>query len=206
MSHGYLPQSVNGMTRGQRERCRKLTDAVIELVSESGPESLQMRDVAERSGVGLGTVYRYFASKDHLLAAAWADWHQRLTGSVMAGVAKQSMRADGLGACERVLAFVLREVRGFQRNPNFARLAVYLEASRDLFVGEVVVGIAEENRRVMRALMAGVPEEVARPAAVAISATLGSGLVAWTTGRLTLTDLMRNIDEVTHLVLRDYQG
>jgi AcrR family transcriptional regulator len=197
------------MTRGQLERRRKLTDAVIELVSESGPESLQMRDVAERSGVALGTAYRYFASKDHLLAAAWADWHQRLTGRVMADIEKRrnrSSRAAGQGTCEQVLAFVLREVRGFQRNSNFARLAVYIEASKDPFASEAVVEISEENLRVMRALMAGVPEEVARPATIAIGSTLAASLVSWTTGRITVTDMMRNLEQVTRLVLRDHQG
>jgi AcrR family transcriptional regulator len=209
VSHDYLPQSASVMTPGQIQRRRKLTDTVIELISESGPDAFQMRDVAERSGVALGTAYRYFASKDHLLAAAWADWQRRLTSSVAGGYAgqvDQGSRAAGQGACERVLAFVLRELRGFQRYPNFARLAVYIQASTDPFASEAVVEIAKENERVMRALMAGVPEEIARPAAVAISSTLGSYLVSWITGRMALTDMTRGLEEVTRLVLRDYQA
>jgi hypothetical protein len=96
-------------------------------------------------------------------------------------------------------------MRAFQRNPNFAQLAVLLEASGDPFVSETLVGLGEENRQVMQALMADIPEHIARPAGVAISSTLGSGLTGWTTGRITVTELLRNLEEVTRLVLRDYQ-
>ncbi|RAY12544.1 TetR/AcrR family transcriptional regulator [Actinomadura craniellae] len=194
------------MTPSQLARRRRLTETVIEIVSETGPENLQMREVAERSGVALGTAYRYFASKDHLLAAAWADWHGRLSEKVISDLSKQpgGRSEDGSASvCERVLAFVLREMRAFQHNPNFARLAVHLEACNDPYVSETLVGLGEENERVMRALMGDLPEEVARPARVAISSTLGMGLTSWTTGRTTVTEAMRNIEEVTRLVMRD---
>ena len=37
-----------------------------------------MKDVAERSGVALGTIYRYFSSKDHVAAAALLEWARSL--------------------------------------------------------------------------------------------------------------------------------
>ena len=37
-----------------------------------------MRDVASRADVAMGTVYRYFTSKDHLLAAALVHWVEQL--------------------------------------------------------------------------------------------------------------------------------
>ena len=41
---------------------------------EGGYEAVQMRDVAARANVALGTIYRYFSSKDHLLAAVMVEW------------------------------------------------------------------------------------------------------------------------------------
>ena len=41
----------------------------MKLAAEGGYDAVQMRDVAGEAGVALGTIYRYFASKDHLLAA-----------------------------------------------------------------------------------------------------------------------------------------
>ena len=44
------------------------------LGAEGGYDAAQMRAVALRAEVALGTIYRYFASKDHLLAATMVDW------------------------------------------------------------------------------------------------------------------------------------
>jgi hypothetical protein len=54
--------------------------------------------------------------------------------------------------------------------------------------------------------MEGVPSEVAEPAMIAINATLGCGLGAWTAGRLTFPDLVRQLDGVTRLVLGPYDS
>ena len=45
---------------------------------DGGYEAVQMRDVAARADVAMGTVYRYFTSKDHLLAAALVHWVEQL--------------------------------------------------------------------------------------------------------------------------------
>ena len=47
-----------------------MIDAALSLADEGGYEAVQMRDVAERADVALGTLYRYFPSKDALLIAA----------------------------------------------------------------------------------------------------------------------------------------
>src|ERR1700757_561931 len=43
------------------------------LLRENGLAALQMRDVAGRAGVGLGTVYTYFPTKEALFAALYAQ-------------------------------------------------------------------------------------------------------------------------------------
>jgi TetR/AcrR family transcriptional regulator, cholesterol catabolism regulator len=205
-----LPQPVSTMTVAQLARRRRLTDAVIEMIDQVPPDQLQMRDVAERSGVALGTAYRYFSSKDHLLAAAWADWHRRLTDRVRGEVSRGHARGAGAGgvppagACANVLGFLHRELRAFQRHPNFARLVAHVEVASDPFASEELAGLADDNRTVMTALMNDVPPEVARPATIAINATLASGLVSWTAGRLTFPDLVRQLEDVTRLVLGHY--
>lgn len=202
-----LPQPVSTMTPAQLARRRRLTDAVIQMIDQVPPDQLQMRDVAERSGVALGTAYRYFSSKDHLLAAAWADWHRRLTDRVRGEVARDQARG-GLptgGPCTQVLGFLHRELRTFQRHPNFARLVTHVEVSSDPFASEELAGLANDNGTVMAALMTGVPPEVARPAMTAINATLASGLVSWTAGRVTFPDLVRQIEDVIRLVLGPYE-
>ena len=66
------------MTPLQLERRERLLDAVIALVAEGHDDEMQMKDIADRAGVALGTVYRYFSSKDHLVAAALVRWAESL--------------------------------------------------------------------------------------------------------------------------------
>ena len=54
----------------QRDRRRRILDATIALASKGGFDAVQMRAVAESADVALGTLYRYFPSKIHLLVSA----------------------------------------------------------------------------------------------------------------------------------------
>src|ERR671919_2211077 len=56
----------------QRERRKRIVDATIALASKGGYDAVQMRAVADRADVALGTHYRYFPSKIHLLVSAMA--------------------------------------------------------------------------------------------------------------------------------------
>lgn len=48
------------------------------LLQENGLAALQMRDVAGRAGVGLGTVYTYYPTKEALYAALYAERLDRM--------------------------------------------------------------------------------------------------------------------------------
>ena len=54
----------------QRDRRKRILDATITLASQGGFDAVQMRAVAEQADVALGTLYRYFPSKIHLLVSA----------------------------------------------------------------------------------------------------------------------------------------
>ena len=61
----------------QRERRQRILDATLALASRGGYEAVQMRAVADRAGVALGTLYRYFPSKIHLLVSGLAREFER---------------------------------------------------------------------------------------------------------------------------------
>ncbi len=73
-----------------------MIEAATELAREGGYEAVQMRAVAERSGVALGTIYRYFSGKDEVLIAALADWLAQTRLRVEAGGAKGSTPEERL--------------------------------------------------------------------------------------------------------------
>ena len=56
----------------QVERRNRLLEAAGSLASEGGYPAVTMRAVADRAQIGLATLYRYFSSKDHLIAEVHA--------------------------------------------------------------------------------------------------------------------------------------
>ena len=57
----------------------RILTAGLALIGRRGVRRLGMREIAETAGVSRGTLYRYFPSKDHVLAAAAAYDGQRFT-------------------------------------------------------------------------------------------------------------------------------
>ncbi len=54
-------------------RRRKIVGAAAELLRHASAEAVQIEDIVRRAGVGRATFYRYFASKDELLAACFEE-------------------------------------------------------------------------------------------------------------------------------------
>ena len=67
------------MTPRQLERRRRVIAAVQELVDEGRVRDLQVKEIGERAGVSLAAIYRYFSSKEHILAEALLEWARRFT-------------------------------------------------------------------------------------------------------------------------------
>ena len=194
------PLPVEAMTSRQLVRRAQLIEAVIDLVREVGPGVIQMRDVAERSGIALGTVYRYFSSKEHLLAVALCDWQERLTRRMlMPRAGDEAEISEDL--TERVLSFIRKEIRGFARNPRIAELMVQVTLSSDPYARDAIARMGVSNGQVMDKLLEGVAPERAEPIKIALGAVLMNGLTYWVTGRITVADLTHQVESVTRLVL-----
>ena len=54
-------------------RRQRILHAAAELLRQASSESVQVEDVVRRAGIGRATFYRYFASKDELIAACFAQ-------------------------------------------------------------------------------------------------------------------------------------
>ena len=96
----------------QRERRKRILDATLALASKGGYDAVQMRTVAERADVALGTLYRYFPSKIHLLVSGLAMQLERSLEKMDRG------QIPGDTASERVLFALSRVTRGMQREPH----------------------------------------------------------------------------------------
>src|SRR5581483_12452627 len=86
--------------------------AGFELLLASDYDSVQMRDVADRAGVALATLYRYFPSKEQLFGHVLMRWHEdrwrRLGG-----------RSAGGSNRERLSDVALRTVAAYEKESQF---------------------------------------------------------------------------------------
>ncbi len=103
---------TNGLTARQAERRQRVLRAASDLASEGGYDAVQVREVANRAEVALGTVYHYFKSKDHLLAALLLDWLVAFEQGV------EQQPAEGDAVLDRVTELLARATRSMQANPD----------------------------------------------------------------------------------------
>ncbi len=117
--------------RTERESARLAArhEAIIEaaraLAGESGLPAVQIVPVAERAGVAAGTVYRYFPSKEDLVAAVVSDTAERMVAAIRAAAAAAPGELSGLAAA--LMAFGTGAVR--DRRLALAMLADASEAA-----------------------------------------------------------------------------
>lgn len=117
------------LSRGQRERRERLIDSARELALEGGYPAVTMHEVADRAEVGRATVYRYFASKDHLLTEVAATWAHRVTDDIDA-------LAVGDTPLERLTALLERIVYVAADEPTLTSAIIQAVTSDDSSVDD----------------------------------------------------------------------
>ncbi|MBL7499562.1 TetR/AcrR family transcriptional regulator [Frankia sp. CNm7] len=108
----------------QVARRKRIVDAARSLLEKQEYEQIQIRDVAAAAGFALGTVYRYFSSKEHLYAAvlhAWGSDYDRASVGYQAD-------DDPMRRLEQRMRSVLAS---FERRPQFFRALILLMSSND---------------------------------------------------------------------------
>lgn len=190
-------------TAAQQDRRRRILDATVELASEGGFDAVQMRAVADRASVALGTLYRYFPSKVHLLVTALA---RELEG---ANDAFERRQLAGPTSQERVLYVLDRITRSLRKAPNLTealtRAFMFADASAGAETRAVVTQVHRMLLRAMRepsAATPAAPTEEQRAVAQVIGDVWLATLVQWVTGRATATDVGHSLEVAVGLLLR----
>ncbi|MCV7348027.1 TetR family transcriptional regulator [Mycolicibacterium rhodesiae] len=188
------------MTSGQLARRAKIIEEVIDLIGAVGADAVQMRDVAQRAGVALATLYRYFSSKENLLAAALADWQKRLTRRMLSGGGP----ADG-DPLPAVLDYLRRAQRAFNRNPAMTALMLQMMTSTDPEVRSSIDQMERTNVELYNRLLAGVAPELIPQVSFGLNAALSAALAGLRAGRLTLDESLNHVEWVARVLLAEAQ-
>ena len=181
----------------QRDRRKRILDATLALASKGGYEAVQMRAVAEQANVALGTLYRYFPSKIHLLVSGLAREFER-TQEKLARIA-----IPGDTPYERMIFVLGRITQAMQRDPllteAMTRAFMFADPSAAAEVN-TVAGLME--RILTRAMHEGDPTADEMAIARIIGDVLLSNLVAWVTRRASANDVSNHLELAARLLLR----
>ena len=90
-------------------RRQKILQAAAELLRQASSEAVQIDDVVRRAGIGRATFYRYFTSKDELIAACFAQAVDVLDARLTAAAASAADPPDQLRRMVEALVEVQAE-------------------------------------------------------------------------------------------------
>ncbi len=188
----------------QRERRKRILDATIQLAAEGGFDAVQMRSVAERADVALGTLYRYFPSKIHLLVSALGREFERGNAGL------ETRPVPGATQHERVMYVLNRSSKGMQRSPKLTEALTRAFMFADASVAPEIHGVGMQVTRALMRAMADpekpYSEHEPTEDELAVAKVIGdvwlASLVQWVTGRATAEDVNKSIDVAVRLLLR----
>jgi len=193
--------SSAGLTESQQARRARMLTAAEDLAMAGGWDGVQMREVATRADVALGTLYRYFPSKEHLLVSV-------MLGEVEHLADRLAVRPpEGDDPVDRVIDVLRRANRALQKQPQ-----VTVAMIRALVAGnQDVAPVVAANRDVMRRIisdalghhLAARGEAGGRDvlAIDLLSDVWLAALVSWISGVESGATVIRKLEDATRVLL-----
>lgn len=184
----------------QNERRERILQTTIKMAAEGGYDAVQMRETAANAGISLGTLYRYFSSKDALLAAAWGYW----TSEVETQMNRRPLR--GATMAERAYDFFRRTTRAFERDPRLAEAFIIAANSNDPRSADHRRATSDLLGRILESTMTEVDAATATDIRITLDHVWNSSLQHWVSGRYTMADVYKDLERACHLLLDPRQA
>src|SRR5829696_346321 len=139
--NGVMPKLWNETIEAhRREVCDAILDTTWALVAEHGLLSVRMSQIAEKTGIGRATLYKYFPDVEAILLA----WHERHVSGHLENLAE--LRDQAGGRLEAVLE--AHALHSYHRERHGTELAAFLHR------GEHVARAQQQLRDMIRDLLA----------------------------------------------------
>lgn len=185
------------LTPNQVARRARVLDAALALAAEGGYDAVQMRDVASRAQVALGTIYRYFTSKDHLLAEcqleSWRTMGDRIALRPL----------QGATAADRVMDLIRRVMRAVDREPQQAAALITASSSPDPAVRDCQVEMVALQDATFATAIGGLDPVRTADIARTLRYVWFSTLLGWVNGWNGYEDIEAEFEAAARLLLGD---
>ena len=166
---------TENVVRRLAEREQTILDAAQSIAGEDGMGAVQIAAVAHRADIAAGTVYRYFPSKNDLVAEMIATTADRELAAMRAAADAAPGPLSALAGC--IATFAARALQG--RRLAWALMAEPVDAGIDALRLNFRRALAAEVEKRISTAIAGahLPDQDARVAAPAIVGAVLEGLV-----------------------------
>jgi len=119
------------------EKRDEIVRAALELIAENGFHGAPMAMIAEKAGVGAGTIYRYFENKDVLINELYRDLEGRLYAVLMEGYsAEKPVRERFLHLGTAILRYCISNPLDFRYLEQFHNSPYGVVHRRDKILGD----------------------------------------------------------------------
>jgi AcrR family transcriptional regulator len=191
--------AIETLPRSQAARRQRVVQAALKLAAEGGYDAVQMREVGTEAGVALGTIYRYFSSKDDLLAAVLVAWVEDLEGRVT------QRPPTGELTSERVASVLRRAHRAMEKQPKLAEAVITAMVSPD----PATIGSKDQTGQAMarvlaRAMSEDLDPEMAANVTRVLTHVWFSALISWINGRGEIGSVGDDVEIACHLMLDQF--
>lgn len=188
------PPAPETLRRDQFARRQRIVRAALRALANSDYDQVRISEVARDSGVALGTLYRYFASKEHLFAAVFVEWQAALKKKLE----KEPPR--GGTEAERLRDVFHRTIRAFQLQPQFYRVVMILNATTDAYAADLYQSVSSQFQDTVQTAFAGPFDDDHAAILGTVNAVLDGSLRSWVMNRLTIQDVYNNVDAAIRLI------
>lgn len=172
-----------------------ILDATLTAATAGGYEAVQMRAVAEQVGIAVGTLYRYFPSKTHLLVSALTREFQRLNDS-------SDWATISTTPQQRLAILTSRLHHDWQRDPQLTEAMARAFVIADTTAASAVNQAAHVIEQLLATTLAGgEPSDHHRLIAGLIADVWLANLAAFISNRATAAQAREHIDCAVQLLL-----
>lgn len=181
-----------------KDRKDRILDVAIDLAAAGGYENVRQRDVADQAGIALGTLYKTYISKEHILSAAIEREADELERRLKA------RPPAGRNPTERLQALFRIITRAMCHKPKYARAVIRAMASGQPEVAAHVTAYQGRMNAIIGSVMSEEGEEMdSRQLALAtlLQQIWFASLVAWSAGILSQSDVNAHVSQAIELVL-----
>jgi AcrR family transcriptional regulator len=176
-----------------------MLQATEELALQGGWDGVQMREVAVRAGVALGTLYRYFPSKEHLLVSVMLDEVQQLADRLAV------RPPEGDDPVQRVIDVLRRANRALNRQPDVTVAMIRALVAGNPDVAPVVADVRRVMRRIISDALGATTSEDGEDAEVLAIDLLSdvwlAALVSWISGVQEPAQVIGKLEDATEVLL-----